>query len=275
VPGLPTRPERASAGGRSSSSRDARRTSNGTPRRCPARGRPRPPAAASSRPGSSTRAHAESSSVTSLSSVKPGSGAREDRTRDGAPIPAPGSSRFSWDDDGGTTRFFPPSLIHKEREPGTSARALSQESRPERSRSATSTRRPGVSVGQVPEEAPGRKSDRSSPVRHDTHRARWARATRNPRLSFRFSGAFLLRFADRQFCGLLFQLPPRITREAACDRPPPAIVAHFGGSTGLSGWRAPPSSHPSSLRSRLRFTDQTGLGRRGTPGSSPGTPASP
>jgi hypothetical protein len=29
---------------------------------------------------------------------------------------------------------------------------------------------------------------------------------------FRLSGVFLLRFADRQLRGLLFQLPPRITR---------------------------------------------------------------
>jgi hypothetical protein len=29
---------------------------------------------------------------------------------------------------------------------------------------------------------------------------------------FRFVGTFLLRFADRQLPGSLFQLPPRITR---------------------------------------------------------------
>jgi hypothetical protein len=29
---------------------------------------------------------------------------------------------------------------------------------------------------------------------------------------FRFSGKFLLRFADRQFAAVLFQLPPRCTR---------------------------------------------------------------
>jgi hypothetical protein len=29
---------------------------------------------------------------------------------------------------------------------------------------------------------------------------------------FRLSGLFLLRFAERQFLALLFQLPPRITR---------------------------------------------------------------
>jgi hypothetical protein len=31
-------------------------------------------------------------------------------------------------------------------------------------------------------------------------------------LSFRFDGSFLLRFADRQFPAVLFQLPPRLTR---------------------------------------------------------------
>ena len=44
-------------------------------------------------------------------------------------------------------------------------------------------------------------------------RADWAR--RNPRLLFRLSVLFLLRFADRRFVGLLFQEPPRTTR-----RPP-------------------------------------------------------
>ena len=31
-------------------------------------------------------------------------------------------------------------------------------------------------------------------------------------LLFRFDGVLLLRFAERKFAGLLFQLPPRITR---------------------------------------------------------------
>ena len=35
---------------------------------------------------------------------------------------------------------------------------------------------------------------------------------RKPRLLFRLPGSFLLRFADRQFAGSLFQLPPRFTR---------------------------------------------------------------
>ena len=53
------------------------------------------------------------------------------------------------------------------------------------------------------------------PVRRGIHRDGWAAATRKPRLLFRFSGAFLLRFAGRQFLALLFQLPPRITRYEA------------------------------------------------------------
>ena len=31
-------------------------------------------------------------------------------------------------------------------------------------------------------------------------------------LLLRLPGVLLLRFADRQFCALLFQLPPRLTR---------------------------------------------------------------
>lgn len=37
-------------------------------------------------------------------------------------------------------------------------------------------------------------------------------AQRKPRLSFRFAGSFLFRFAERRFLGSLFQEPPRITR---------------------------------------------------------------
>ena len=37
-------------------------------------------------------------------------------------------------------------------------------------------------------------------------------ATRNPALLLRLSGWFLLRLAERRFCGLLFQEPPRRTR---------------------------------------------------------------
>lgn len=47
-----------------------------------------------------------------------------------------------------------------------------------------------------------------------------AAAGRKPRLSFRLSGVFLLRLADRQFGAVLFQLPPRFTRlePVACIR---------------------------------------------------------
>ena len=41
--------------------------------------------------------------------------------------------------------------------------------------------------------------------------------TRNPLLWLRLSGVFLLRFAARQFLGLLFQLPPRRTRLMRSD----------------------------------------------------------
>lgn len=51
-------------------------------------------------------------------------------------------------------------------------------------------------------------------------------ATRKPRLLFRLSGEFLLRFAERQFLALLFQLPPRFTR--FCPEPGP-----FGLSLAL------------------------------------------
>ena len=48
-----------------------------------------------------------------------------------------------------------------------------------------------------------------------------AEATRKPRLLFRLPGELLLRFADRQFLGLLFQLPPRFTRfEPVVDKAP-------------------------------------------------------
>ena len=40
-------------------------------------------------------------------------------------------------------------------------------------------------------------------------------ATRKPTLLLRLSVVFLLRFAERRFCGLLFQEPPRKTREGA------------------------------------------------------------
>ena len=54
-----------------------------------------------------------------------------------------------------------------------------------------------------------------------------ARATRKPRLLFRLSGEFLLRFADRQFDALLFQLPPRFTRFEPCDHSPGAFLTDF------------------------------------------------
>ena len=73
-----------------------------------------------------------------------------------------------------------------------------------------------------------RRADRdrwtAGPVRCGIHRDGWAAATRKPRLLFRLSGVFLLRFADRTLRGLLFQPPPRITRFVACDRSPASIL---------------------------------------------------
>jgi hypothetical protein len=47
-------------------------------------------------------------------------------------------------------------------------------------------------------------------------------ARRKPRLLSRLPGSFLLRFAERQFLALLFQLPPRLTRfEPTTAHPPP------------------------------------------------------
>lgn len=45
-------------------------------------------------------------------------------------------------------------------------------------------------------------------------RIRWRelRARRKPRLFLVLPGVFLLRFAERQFCAVFLQLPPRLTR---------------------------------------------------------------
>ena len=56
--------------------------------------------------------------------------------------------------------------------------------------------------------------------------------TRNPLLLFVFVGSLSLRLADRTFLALLFQEPPRNTREPLYRRPVPL--------------RQPPSSRPSS-----------------------------
>lgn len=52
-----------------------------------------------------------------------------------------------------------------------------------------------------------RHSGRQRPLQ-----ARKCTETRNPILLFRLSGVLLFRFAERQFCGLLFHEPPRNTR---------------------------------------------------------------
>jgi hypothetical protein len=71
---------------------------------------------------------------------------------------------------------------------------------------------------------PGAGEPESDPFRRARIRTTGgARATRKPRLLFRFAGEFLLRFADRQFWPLLFQLPPRMTRLTPFDRSPPLL----------------------------------------------------
>ena len=64
-----------------------------------------------------------------------------------------------------------------------------------------------------------------------------ARASRKPRLLFRLSGVFLLRFAARQFPASLFQLPPRFTRCEALDRSPLTVVTHSGGNANCTAPR--------------------------------------
>ena len=49
-------------------------------------------------------------------------------------------------------------------------------------------------------------------------------AKRKPLLLFRLSGLFLLRLAERRFCGLLFQEPPRRTRRQGAGQVPGRAV---------------------------------------------------
>lgn len=87
---------------------------------------------------------------------------------------------------------------------------------------ATNTRRPNCNF--CPPWRDGKAA--CSAHRESTPRAE-LRATRKPRLLFRFVGVFLLRFADRQFLALLFQLPPRFTRLEACGRSPAIVLTRF------------------------------------------------
>jgi hypothetical protein len=56
-------------------------------------------------------------------------------------------------------------------------------------------------------------------------------------LLFRFSGEFLLRFAERQLPALLFQLPPRFTRSEACGRSPAIVLPPLRASAKI--WPLP------------------------------------
>jgi len=63
-------------------------------------------------------------------------------------------------------------------------------------------------------------------------------ATRKPLLSFRLSGLFLLRLAERQFAGLLFHDPPRSTRRLFGPNPLGLRTpeAAFFAATKASPW---------------------------------------
>jgi hypothetical protein len=80
----------------------------------------------------------------------------------------------------------------------------------------TSTGRPGFYFAYA---VIGPRSDRAmqdgkavGSARGSIHSLHGAVARRKPRLLLRFVGSFLLRFDDRQFLAVLFQLPPRFTR---------------------------------------------------------------
>jgi len=99
------------------------------------------------------------------------------------------------------------------------------------------------------------------------------RARRKPRFWFRFSGQFLLRYAERQFLASLFQLPPRITRFEPMGRSPRhneyrsrlALARLTATQRGARGRRAPRwvavkrrSTHVSSSDARGTATSSGG-----------------
>jgi hypothetical protein len=92
-----------------------------------------------------------------------------------------------------------------------------QKRRPERSRDATSAGRRAIvlSIDRATERVSGRF--RRVGVRLPGGAAR----TRKPRLLLRLPGSLLLQFDAVQLLPLLFQLPPRITREEPPGRYPP------------------------------------------------------
>ena len=121
--------------------------------------------------------------------------------------------------------------------------------RPERSRAATSTGRPGSSICPA-KQPPGREGRRASPS--GIHPNGWARATRKPRLLFRFSGVFLFRFDARVLSAVLFQLLPRVTRSGTLDRSPSNSLSppcEIASSRRHSCVRTPPGPWPAAARS--------------------------
>jgi len=91
-------------------------------------------------------------------------------------------------------------------------------------------------------------------------------ARRRPRFWLRLPGVFLLRFADRQFLALLFQLPPRLTRLPPEGGPSLCSAGHWAYLTNRSccapALSSPGRTESPPLPARSRRTD---LPRSGPP----------
>src|SRR5215831_4447370 len=110
---------------------------------------------------------------------------------------------------------------------------------PPRYRAPISTRAPTMLIMNGPERflyAPGGTVIPSAP-------AQSVLATRNPTLLLRLSGWFPLRLAERRFCGLLFQEPPRRTRR---DSGRSGAGAEGGEAPGRGRYVPPGGGNPRS-----------------------------
>ena len=84
-------------------------------------------------------------------------------------------------------------------------------------------------------------------------RLRAVPATRKPALSFRFPAVFLLRFAERRFCGLLFHEPPRNTRRSGAGQAPgPARRCRMARKTVCGGAERPAAKQGAARESVQR-----------------------
>ena len=121
---------------------------------------------------------------------------------------------------------------------GRSTRRPTRPARPHDAGSAAHKDGPGTGPGLASNHAPSvRERQDSGPMPRLWHPRKCTPTaptdtTRNPLLSFRLSGLFLLRFAERQFCGLLFQQPPR-SRRRLYGPVPLERRARFAGRPGL------------------------------------------